>query len=110
MREAPVAQYDSKLERDWAGQLVLMRRGGLLEHWVHQGISVRLADGARYTPDFLVITREREVELHEVKGFMREAANVRLKVAAQLYPWFKFVLVRRGKGAHGQWTCDEVKP
>lgn len=39
------------------------------------------------------------VEFHEVKGFMRDDARVKFKVAAALYPWFEWVLVvRDGKG------------
>lgn len=109
VREAPAAQYDSRLEADWAQMLELQRRAGQIIHWAHHAITLKLVEGARYSPDFLVIRADREIELQEVKGFMREAAGVRLKVAAELYPWFRFVLVRRGKGARGQWTCDEVR-
>lgn len=107
-RDLPAVQYASKLEAAWAQQLALLQRAGEVRAWVYEGVTLRLADGARYTPDFLVITSRGEIELHEVKGHMREAANVRLKVAAALFPWFRLVLVRRGAGARGQWTCDEV--
>lgn len=108
-REAPARQYASKLEAEWAQVLELRKRAGEIVHWAYEPITLKLADGSRFTPDFMTIRADREIEFFETKGFMREAANVRLKVAAELYPWFRFTLVRRGKGARGQWTCDEVR-
>jgi len=46
-----------------------------------------------------------EVEFHETKGFMREAARVRLRVAAEMHP-FRFLLVKR---AGGEWSVVEVR-
>jgi len=59
---------------------------------------IRLADGTWYTPDFTVIrfqcvTGPCIIEYHEVKGHMRTAERVRLRVAASLRPWARFVLV-----------------
>ncbi len=43
------------------------------------------------------------LEMREVKGFMRDDAAVKLKVAAATYP-FRFVLVRvRPKNRGGGW-------
>ncbi len=109
-RPTPAPQYASGLERDWATQLELRRRVGLLVEWRHEAITLQLAEGSRFTPNFFVVLPNGEIELQEVKGYMREAANVRLKVAARQFPWFRFVLVRRGHGARGQWTADEVAP
>jgi hypothetical protein len=65
-----------------------------------EAYSLRLAAGARFTPDFAVRISDR-LEFHEVKGFWREAALVRIKVAAELYPWHKFVVVRKQKVSEG---------
>jgi len=43
-------------------------------------------------------------EIHETKGHWREAARVRIKVAADLYPWFKFVAVKWDKK---QWVYED---
>jgi hypothetical protein len=43
----------------------------------------------------------------EVKGFMRDDAQVKLKVAARLFRRFDFVLVKK-KGTG--WDISEVKP
>jgi hypothetical protein len=75
-------------------------------HWYKfEGLKLRLADKTFYTADFVVITNKGLVELHEVKGFMTEDANVKIKVAADMYP-FIFKLIRKGKG--GLWDVKEV--
>lgn len=81
-----------------------------------QSITLRLGNGVRYTPDFIRIidaTNEHErtvseIYAYEVKGFMRDDAAVKLKVAASLYPWIRFHLVTKRKGAGGEWDIQEV--
>lgn len=80
-----------------------------------QKITLQIANGCRYTPDFIVKldaeVQEGEADgvtlyAYEVKGFMRDDAAVKLKVAASLYPWIKFHLVSKGKC--GTWNVQEV--
>jgi hypothetical protein len=77
--------------------------------WIcQQAIKLQLANGCWYTPDFIRITLKSAVATaYEVKGFMRDDANVKLKVAASLYPWIAFYLVQRKKG---QWIQTRVLP
>ena len=58
-----------------------------------------------YTPDFQVILPSGLIEFHEVKGFMRDDAAVKLKVAAAQFPEYRFVLVKRAGRA---WESKEV--
>jgi hypothetical protein len=51
-----------------------------------------LGDDTRYTPDFMVIKNDGTIEFHEVKGFMRPAARVKIKVAARMFPWFRWYI------------------
>jgi hypothetical protein len=80
-----------------------------------QKITLLIANGCRYTPDFVMkfdaLVKDGECEAvslwaYEVKGFMRDDAAVKLKVAASLYPWIKFHLVSKRKG--GGWDVQEV--
>ncbi len=98
--------YKSGLEREWAEYLAWLRLGGEIENWIYEGVTLKLANDTRYTPDFLVITKSGGIECHETKGHMREAARVRLNVAAHDFPWFTFVLIRKIKG---EWVLEEVK-
>lgn len=72
-----------------------------------QSLTLKLADDCRYTPDFVTVDYAGETIGWEVKGFMRDDALVKIKVAARMFLWIRFVLVRRIKG---QWEFQEVKP
>ena len=77
-----------------------------------QSITLKIGNGVRYTPDFLAVdvTQSGAYLLHayEVKGFMRDDAAVKLKVAASLYPWIKFHLISKRKG--GGWDHQDILP
>lgn len=90
--------YKSKLESEYAQVLEIRRLGGDIQWWKYEPIKLRLADGAWYTPDFMYLDSGGQIHIHETKGFWREAAKVRIKVAASLYPLFRFTAVMRVKG------------
>lgn len=89
--------YDSPLEADFARYLELAKNNGLIARYTYKGMKFRVGIGAWYTPDFNVQDNEGFYTQYEVKGHWREAAKVRIKSAALLYP-FSFVAVYR-KGA-----------
>lgn len=96
----------NNLERAW---LVEMRRRNYQEIGI-QSHTLKLADMCRYTPDFFALV-DGVPTFFEVKGFMRDDAQVKLKVAARLHRIFKFVLVtRENKKLGGAWKEVEVKP
>lgn len=68
----------------------------ILAYWF-EGISLRLARRTWYRPDFLVRMPDGRLEVHEVKGHWRDDARVKIKVAAELYPAFRFLAVRRSR-------------
>ena len=84
-------------ESAYANRLELFKKAGDIEDYIFEGITFKLADDTRYTPDFLVI-RKMCFECHEVKGFFRDDAKVKIKVASAKFHWFKFVLVKYNKG------------
>ncbi len=95
-------------EKRYASELEARKLAGEIRWWKFEGITLRIANGARYTPDFAILTNENALEFHEVKGaFVREAAIVRLKVAASLFP-FRFILVQFSR-EHGQ-TSKAIEP
>ncbi len=76
-----------------------------------QGLTLMLANGVRYTPDFVVVDAADKVLAFETKGFMRDDAGVKVKVAARVFPWIKFHLVtKRRKKDGGGWAIEEVYP
>lgn len=97
----------NKLEKAFLGHLQAISSGD----YIHaQAITLKLANGVRYTPDVLLYTDGPDghgVIAYEVKGFMRDDAAVKLKVAASLYPWIKFILVWRKAG---EWQYQQIFP
>lgn len=86
------ARYDALLwERRARGEVVWHK---------FEGMTFKLADDTRYTPDFPLMLASGEIEIHEVKGFWREDGRIKIKVAASLFP-FQFIAVQ-WKG--GRWV------
>ena len=76
--------------------LELRKMAGKILWYSFEGITLRLADRTTYTPDFVVMLANGELEMHEVKGFWTDDAKVKIKVAAEKFP-FRFVAVRMVK-------------
>jgi len=95
----------NKTEIEYAKELELRKKAGEILDWKYEPFSLKLAGKTYYKPDFLVVFPEH-FEIHEVKGgFIREDAMVKLKVAAKMFPWFKFILAQKKKK---QWIIKEV--
>lgn len=95
----------NKTEAAYAQLLDVQRHGGSILWFRFEGVKLRLADNTFFTPDFAVIAGDAQLEFHEVKGLMRDDANVKIKVAAAQYP-FIFKIVRKAKG--GAWNITTV--
>jgi hypothetical protein len=72
-----------------------------------EGVKLRLADNTFYTPDFIVLGSDGVLECHEVKGFWADDARVKIKVAADQYP-FRFKAVKAQAKKHGGGWSEEL--
>ncbi len=95
-------------EREMAAQLEMMRRNNEIESWKFEGVTFKLTDGCRYTPDFFVIVPIGEpllpqrIRFIETKGpFIREDAMIKFRVAKEQNPWAEWQLHQRTKNG---WT------
>jgi hypothetical protein len=86
----------NKTETAYASHLDLRKLDGGILWYKFEGIKLRLADNTFYTVDFPLMRRDGMMEMHEIKGFMQDDANVKIKVAASMYP-FQFYIVRKAK-------------
>lgn len=81
-----------------------------------------LAHKCTYTPDFVTVEQglmatpsklgaglSQPVQLTawEVKGFWRDDARVKIKVAARMYPWIRFIAVQKARGG---WKEELIRP
>ena len=97
----------NKTEEAYAAHLGLRLRAGEIAWFRFEGIKVRLADSTFYTPDFAVMRTDGAMELHEVKGHWQDDARVKIKVAAEQYP-FRFLAVKaRAKRDGGGFSEEE---
>lgn len=97
----------NKTERSYAGRLDQMKYAGKILWYGFEAIKLRLADNTFYTPDFAVMADDGVIELHEVKGFWTDDARVKIKVAADKFP-FRFMAMKpRAQKAGGGWEVEE---
>ena len=96
-------QKMNKTEARYAEHLERLKLAGEILWYQYEAVTLKLADDTRYTPDFMVLLANGELEAHEVKGFWRDDARVKIKVAARLFP-FRFIAVSMPKG--GIWVTE----
>lgn len=82
--------------------------GGLIRWYRFEGVKLRLADNTFYTPDFAVISEDGVIEMHEVKGFWRDDARVKIKVAAEQYPFRFFIVKAKAKRDGGGFDVEPI--
>lgn len=86
----------NKTERSFLDLLREREQRGIIEQIGVQDMTLKLADDCRYTPDFRAVV-DRRLTFYETKGFFRDDAKVKLKVAARQFRWARFVLVTKEK-------------
>lgn len=95
----------NKTEQSYAtGTLDVLKLAGEIAAYWFESVKLRLADRTFYTPDFLVQLADGTLEFHEVKGFWEDDARVKVKVAAEQYPLFRFIAVTKRKK---EWVREE---
>lgn len=95
----------NKLEARYAQEVLEpWKNAGIVREYGYEDLRLRLADGAWYKPDFRATMHDGLTLVVEVKGFWREAARLRLKVAADRFRNFRFIAVRRVKR---EWLTEE---
>lgn len=98
-------QYKNKLERRYADYLYTLQLSEEIISYKYEPFGLKLAKGTYYHPDFLVIYSSH-FEIHETKGFLRDDANVKIKLAARLFPWFLFKMIFWRKG---RWEIKDIE-
>jgi hypothetical protein len=99
----------NKLETAYSQHLDLKKFGDEIADWKFNALRFHLGGGSWFKPDFCVFLRGGGLEVHEVKGHWREAARVRIRVAASLFPFWTFTAVTRDKRT-GAWKYEEIRP
>lgn len=97
----------NRTETAYAGVLALRLAAGEIAWYKFESMKFRLADNTFYTPDFVVMLADGTMECHEVKGFWMDDARVKIKVAADLFP-FRFIAIKpKAKKDGGGWSLED---
>jgi len=97
----------NRAEQAYELHLEAEKQAGNILWYAYAAITFKLAEDCRYTPDFAVMMIDSSLECHEVKGFWRDDARVKIRVAAAKFP-FRFLAVTQipiHKG--GGWKVEE---
>lgn len=98
-------------ERAYGLELSMQRNDGKVAWFAFQPVTLKLANDCRYTADYLVQYPDGSLELVDVKGrkgagyWCEEDAKIKIRVAADKFPMFKFVIAWPLKD--GGWGREE---
>lgn len=82
----------NKTERRWAQVLDGYMAVGMVKEYHYERFKLKIGKRCWYTPDFLVVFENR-IEIHEVKGFWRDDARVKVKACRDLYPFYRWIAI-----------------
>jgi len=103
----------NKTEEAYRAHLEQLRMAGEIVWYQFEPFKLLLAPKTTYTPDFLVQLASGHLEVHEVKGYWMDDARVKIKVAASMFPVFKFIAIKkaekpkRGTALGPDWVREE---
>ena len=87
----------NKTESAYGKYLEVQKQIGEILWFEFEPMNLRLADKCFYKVDWLVLTKEFRIEVHEIKGYWTDDALVKIKTAAEKFP-FRFISKQLVKG------------
>lgn len=96
----------NKTEAEYERRLFWLLKDGSILWYKFEGIKFRLADKTFYTPDFVVMRADGIIEVQEVKGRWMDDARVKIKVAAEMYPFRFIAVMKKAKKLGGGWRVE----
>lgn len=96
----------NKTEQAYEAHLFMRKAAGEVLWYKFEGVKLRLADNTFYSPDFAVMLADGQIQMHEVKGYWLDDARVKIKVAADLYPFGFIGVTAQAKKLGGGWVFE----
>ena len=91
----------NKTEEKYAWHLEVQKRKGEILAWHFEQVKFKLTStipgrrGIHYNPDFFIVLPDGSMRIDEVKGaFVREDAELKFIMAAELFPWFHWRMMQ----------------
>jgi len=92
----------NQTEKRWAARLELSEH---VEAWKYEEHGFRYgANDSTHWPDFWVMREDGRIEIHEVKGYVKDAGRLRFLACADRHPEYRWIMVVQ-KGKRQPWTC-----
>lgn len=101
----------NKTEAAYAKHLELLKQSGQILWYRFDAVKLRLADNTFLTVDFFILNAQSQLEAHDVKGSLRiitDDAKVKMKVAADAFPFAFYYAVPRTQKSGGGWEITEI--
>lgn len=101
----------NKTEQAYRAHLESLKQAGEVLWYRFEGIKLRLADKTFLTVDFAVMLADGQLQMHDCKGskaIFHDDARVKMKVAADSYPFAFKVAYPLSKKEGGGWLIEEV--
>lgn len=103
-----VAGQMNGTEAKYAALLEERKRNGEVLEWMFEAVTFVLAPATRFTPDFMVQLPDGMIEFHEVKGWWEDDARVKIKVAADKFPFLFRAMKPKAKKDGGGWDEEVI--
>lgn len=104
--EKPTPGTMNKWEEQHAGMLWIRVMAQDVSGYHFERFRFKIGKKCLYIPDFVLLENDGSFSVDEVKGFRRDDAMVKIKVAALMYPQITFRLWEQKRGA---WKMTEVE-
>lgn len=108
MRDGLPNKTEQRFIDEWITPRVLARE---IVWWAFEGITLKLAPDCRLTVDFFVMFADGRLQAIDAKGSLNivsEDAAVKMRVAANQFPFPFFYAVPNAKKQGGGWTLTQV--
>lgn len=96
----------NKMEAEHGANLEIERQKGMVLWYMWAPLApfkLRLAKATFYTVDYIVQLADRTMCADEVKGHWEDDARVKIKCAAEMFPWLQF---RAWTKERGMWKAE----
>ncbi|MDR5881098.1 hypothetical protein [Caballeronia sp. LZ032] len=102
---------ENATEKRYAAHLEQRKSAGEIRWYLFEGIKLKLAPKSFLTVDYAVMAADGQLEMHDVKGaraIFSDDAKVKMKVAADKFPFVFKVAFPKKQRDGGGWDVEEI--
>lgn len=103
----------NKTEAAYCKHLEALKQQKKIAWYLFESIKLKLADLTYLTVDFAVMMPDGMIQFHDVKGakiLFQDDAKVKMKVAAEKFPFEFYVVYPKKEKDGGGWNIEQVNP